>query len=157
VTFREGQQIILDRHGEERFHEPDLSPQDERWLSEWSKEKHGSDFLFVTHFPMSKRPFYAFPDPEDPSYSETFDLLFRGTELVTGGRRINDYDQLVAMMAERNIATEPFSGFLEAFRYGMPAEGGFAIGAERLIARLTGAENIRETTLFPRDVARLTP
>jgi nondiscriminating aspartyl-tRNA synthetase len=157
VTFREAQQLILDRHGENRFHEPDLSPQDERWLGDWAKAEHGSDFVFVTHFPMSKRPFYAYPDPADPTHSETFDLLFRGIELVTGGRRINDYRQLVAMMAERNIDTEPFSGFLEAFKYGMPPEGGFAIGAERLLARLTGAENIRETTLFPRDVTRLTP
>ena len=157
VTFREAQQLILDHHGEDRFHEPDLAPQDERWLCEWSKEQHGSDFVFVTHFPMSKRPFYAYPDPADPTYSESFDLLFRGSELVTGGRRINDYEQLVAMMTERGINTEPFSGFLEAFKFGMPPEGGFAIGAERLLARLTGAENIRETTLFPRDVTRLTP
>lgn len=157
VTFREAQQTILDLHGENRFDEPDLSPQDERWLGEWARREYGSDFLFVTHFPMSKRPFYAFPDLADPTYSETFDLLFRGMELVTGGRRINDYVQLVGMMTARNINPEPFSGFLEAFKYGMPPEGGFAIGAERLLARLTGAENVRETTLFPRDVTRLTP
>lgn len=157
LTFREGQQLILERHGEDRSQEPDLSPQDERWLCEWAKEEYASDFLFVTHFPMSKRPFYAYPDPEDPTYSETFDLLFRGSELVTGGRRINDYRQLVSVMAERGIDTEPFSGFLEAFKFGMPAEGGFAIGSERLLARLLGADNIRETTLFPRDVNRLTP
>jgi nondiscriminating aspartyl-tRNA synthetase len=157
ITFREGQQLILDLHGEERFDEPDLSPQDERWLCEWSREKHGSDFLFVTHFPTSKRPFYAYPDPADPTYSESFDLLFRGSELVTGGQRISNYAQLVSVMTERGIDPEPFSGFLEAFKFGMPPEGGFAIGAERLLARLTGAENIRETTLFPRDVTRLTP
>jgi nondiscriminating aspartyl-tRNA synthetase len=157
VTFREAQQIILDRHGENRFHEPDLSPQDERRLCEWSKETHASDFLFVTHFPTSKRPFYAYPDPKDPEYTESFDLLFRGSELVTGGQRINDYDQLVASMNGRGIDHEPFGGFMEAFKFGMPPEGGFAIGAERLLARLTGAENIRETTLFPRDVTRLTP
>src|SRR5581483_9206059 len=157
VTFREGQQLILDRHGEDRFAEPDLSPQDERWLCEWAREEHGSDFLFVTHFPTSKRPFYAYPDPADPEYTESFDLLFRGSELVTGGRRINDYAQLVDSMNRRGINPEPFSGFLEAFKFGMPPEGGFAIGAERLLARLTGAENIRETVLFPRDVTRLTP
>lgn len=157
ITFREGQQLILDRHGEDRFHEPDLSPQDERWLCEWARETYGSDFLFVTHFPTSKRPFYAFPDPADPEYTESFDLLFRGSELVTGGQRINDYSQLLGSMNARGVNPEPFSGFLEAFKFGMPPEGGFAIGAERLLARLTGAENIRETTLFPRDVTRLTP
>lgn len=157
ITFREGQRVILDRHGEDRFHEPDLSPQDERWLCEWARQEHGSDFLFVTHFPTSKRPFYAYPDPVDPEYTESFDLLFRGLELVTGGRRINDFAQLVAGMQGRGVNPEPFSGFLEAFKFGMPPEGGFAIGAERLLGRLTGAENIRETTLFPRDVTRLTP
>jgi nondiscriminating aspartyl-tRNA synthetase len=157
ITFREGQQLILDRHQEDRFHEPDLSPQDERWLCEWAREEHGSDFLFVTHYPTSKRPFYAYPDPSNPEFSESFDLLFRGSELVTGGRRINDYEQLVTVMTERGINPDPFVGFLEAFKYGMPPEGGFAIGAERLVARLTGADNIRETTLFPRDVTRLTP
>jgi nondiscriminating aspartyl-tRNA synthetase len=157
ITFREGQQLILDRHKEDRFHEPDLSPQDERWLCEWAKEEHGSDFVFVTHYPTAKRPFYAYPDPSDPEFSESFDLLFRGAELVTGGQRINDYDQLVGVMNQRGINPDPFVGFLEAFKYGMPPEGGFAIGGERLVARLTGAENIRETTLFPRDVTRLTP
>lgn len=157
ITFREGQRLILERHGEERYHEPDLSPQDERWLGEWAKEEHGSDFLFVTHYPTIKRPFYAYPDPDDPDHTETFDLIFRGAELVTGGRRINDYRQLVSVMEQRGINPEPFSGFLEAFRFGMPPEGGFAIGAERLLARLIGLENIRETTLFPRDVNRLTP
>lgn len=157
ITFRDGQRLILELHGEDRSEEPDLSPQDERWLCEWAKREHGSDFLFVTHYPTSKRPFYAFPDPADPSHSETFDLLFRGSELVTGGRRINDYQQLVGVMQERGISPEPFSGFMEAFQFGMPPEGGFAIGAERLLARLVGADNVRETTLFPRDVNRLGP
>jgi nondiscriminating aspartyl-tRNA synthetase len=157
ITFRQGQELILQRHGENRFGEPDLSPQDERWLCEWAKEEHESDFVFVTHFPTAKRPFYTYPNPNDPTYSESFDLLFRGSELVTGGRRINDYQQLVTVMAERGVNPEPFEGYLEAFKYGMPPEGGFAIGAERLLARLVGAENIRETTLFPRDVNRLTP
>lgn len=157
IRFREGQQLILERHGEDRSQEPDLSPQDERWLCEWATEEHRSDFLFVTHFPTPKRPFYAYPDPTDPEHTESFDLLFRGSELVTGGRRINDYDQLVSTMKDRGVNLEPFSGFLEAFQYGMPPEGGFAIGAERLLAQLVGADNIRETTLFPRDVNRLTP
>ncbi len=157
ITFRAGQQLILDRYGENRFHEPDLSPQDERRLGEWAKEEHGSDFLFVTHYPTVKRPFYAYPDPDDPEHSETFDLIFRGVELVTGGRRINDYEQLVASMEARGVDPQPFGGFLEAFRYGMPPEGGFAVGSERFLARLMNADNIRETTLFPRDVGRLTP
>jgi nondiscriminating aspartyl-tRNA synthetase len=157
ITFRQAQQIILDRYGEDRFHEPDLSPQDERWLGEWALQEHETDFVFVTHYPTAKRPFYTMPDPENPEYSLGFDLLFRGQELVTGGQRINRYDQLIESMEKRGINPAPFLGYLEAFKYGMPPEGGFAIGSERLLMRLVGADNIRETTLFPRDVNRLSP
>lgn len=157
IKFREAQQLILDRHGEDRFAEPDLSPQDERWLGEWASEQHDSDFIFVTHYPTSKRPFYTMPDPMEPESSLSFDLLFRGQELVTGGQRIHKYDQLVRNMEARGVSPDPFVGYLEAFRFGMPPEGGFAIGSERLLMRLVGADNIRETTLFPRDVNRLTP
>lgn len=157
ITFREAQQIILDSHGENRFHEPDFSPQDERWVSEWAKETHGSDFCFVTHFPSAKRAFYTMPDPQDPEYSFGFDLLFRGQELVSGAQRIHQYDQLVETMERRGMSLEPFQGYLEAFKFGLPPHGGFAIGSERLLMRLVSADNIRETTLFPRDVNRLTP
>jgi nondiscriminating aspartyl-tRNA synthetase len=157
ITFRQAQQIILDRFGENRFHEPDFSPQDERWICEWASEEHKTDFVFVTHFPTAKKPFYTMPDPEGPEYSLSFDLLFRGQELVSGGQRINSYQQYLQVFAARGMDPAPFEGFLEAFKYGMPPEGGFAIGSERLLMRLVGAENIRETTLFPRDVNRLAP
>ena len=137
--------------------EPDLSPQDERWLGEWARQEHGSDFLFVTGYPMSKRPFYTHPDPERPAYSNSFDLLFRGIELVTGGQRLHRYDDYLAALARVGQSPEPFSEYLEAFRYGMPPHGGFAIGMERLLMQLTGAPNLRLTTLFPRDLTRLTP
>ncbi len=135
--------------------EPDLSPADERWLGEWAAAEHGSEFLFVTGYPMIKRPFYTHPDPEDPSISNSFDLLFRGLELVTGGQRLHRYDDYVRVL--EGHALEPFAGYLEAFRLGMPPHGGFAIGLERWVARLTGAANIREVTLFPRDLNRLSP
>jgi nondiscriminating aspartyl-tRNA synthetase len=157
LKFRDAQQLILDLHGEDRFAEPDLSPQDERWLGEWALAEHNTDFVLVTHYPTAKRPFYAMPDPKDPTYSLSFDLLFRGQELVTGGQRIHSYQQLVESMQQRNIDPAPFVGYLESFKFGMPPEGGFAIGSERLLMRLVGAENIRETTLFPRDINRLIP
>ncbi len=157
ITFREAQQIILDRHGENRFEEPDLSPQDERWLGEWALEEHGTDFVFVTHFPTTKVAFYSKPDPGDPEYALNFDLIFRGQELVSGSQRINDHDELLARLEARGMNAASFTGYLEAFKYGMPPEGGFAIGSERLLMRLVGAGNIRETTLFPRDVNRLSP
>jgi nondiscriminating aspartyl-tRNA synthetase len=157
LTFREAQQIILDRHGENRFEEPDLSPQDERWLGEWAAEQHGTDFLFVTHFPSTKVAFYSKADPTNPEYALNFDLIFRGQELVSGSQRINDHDELLQRLESRGMDPASFVGYLEAFKYGMPPEGGFAIGSERLLMRLTGADNIRETTLFPRDVNRLSP
>ncbi|MBE1592940.1 aspartate--tRNA(Asn) ligase [Nonomuraea angiospora] len=137
--------------------EPDLSPAQERWLCEWAAKEHGSEFLFVTGYPMSKRPFYTHPDPARPGHSNGFDLLFRGLELVTGGQRLHRYPDYVAALAARGEGTEPYEGYLQAFRYGMPPHGGFALGLERWTARLTGAANIRQTTAFPRDLHRLSP
>jgi nondiscriminating aspartyl-tRNA synthetase len=131
----------------------DLSPADERRLCEES----GAEFLFVTGYPMAKRPFYTHPEPGRPEFSNSFDLLFRGLELVTGGQRLHRHEDYLAALAARALAPEPYDGYLQAFRYGMPPHGGFALGLERWVARLTGAHNIRETTLFPRDLHRLTP
>ena len=157
IHFADAQELILRLHGVDVRGEPDLSPQDERWLGEWAQQEFGSDFLFVTGYPMSKRPFYTHPDPERPEFSNSFDLLFRGTELVTGGQRLHRYEDYLAALEKAHLPVEPFEAYLEAFRYGMPPEGGFAIGLERLLMQLTGAPNIRLTTTFPRDLTRLTP
>ena len=135
---------------------PTSPPRDERG-SATGRAEHGSDFLFVTGYPMAKRPFYTHPEPGRPEFSNSFDLLFRGLELVTGGQRLHRYEDYLAALAARGLSPEPYEGYLEAFRYGMPPHGGFAIGLERWVARLTGAQNIRETTLFPRDLHRLSP
>ncbi|WP_329177636.1 aspartate--tRNA(Asn) ligase [Streptomyces sp. NBC_01477] len=137
--------------------EPDLAPAHERFLSEWALREHGSELLFVTGYPMAKRPFYTHPDPDRPAYSNSFDLLFRGLELVTGGQRLHRYEDYVAALAARGECAEPYESYLSAFAHGMPPHGGFALGLERWTARLTGADNIRRTTLFPRDLHRLTP
>jgi nondiscriminating aspartyl-tRNA synthetase len=137
--------------------EPDLSPADERVLGEWAKREHGSDFLFVTGYPMAKRPFYTHPDPADETWSNSFDLLFRGVELVTGGQRLHRYDDYVAALASRGQPLEPYRSYIDAFRYGMPPHGGFAIGLERFVARLLGLGNVREATAFPRDRTRVEP
>ncbi len=157
VHFSEAQELILQRHGLDVRGEPDLSPQDERWLGEWASQEFGSDFLFVTGYPMQKRPFYTYPDPERPTYSNSFDLLFRGTELVTGGQRLHRYEEYIAALERAGIAQESFVHYLEAFKYGMPPHGGFAIGSERLLMQLLGAANIRVTTAFPRNIGRLAP
>lgn len=161
LHFAEAKELVFHLLGGDAAHdergEPDLSPQEERRLGEWAQTEHGSDFLFVTGYPMSKRPFYTHPDPARPGYSNSFDLLFRGTELVTGGQRLHRYDDYVAALARAGMPTAPFEAYLEAFRYGMPPHGGFAIGLERLLMQLLGLPNVRQTTLFPRDLRRLTP
>ena len=137
--------------------EPDLAPEHERALGEWALAEHGSDFLAVEGYPMAKRPFYTHPQPSDPRWSNSFDLLFRGLELVTGGQRLHrvaDYERAIAARGEDPAA---YDSYLQAFRHGMPPHGGFAIGLERWVARLVGAANVREVTPYPRDLHRLAP
>lgn len=134
--------------------EPDLAPAHERALGEWAQREHGSEFLYVTGYPMRKRPFYTHPQPSDPTWSNSFDLLFRGLEICTGGQRLHRYDDYVTALGGD---VEPYAGYLDGFKYGMPPHGGFAIGLERFVARLSGAANVREVTAFPRDLHRLTP
>ncbi len=158
IYFPDALQLIYERHGDDSRQEPDLSPQHERWLGEWARSEYQSDFLFVTGYPIAKRPFYTHPNPNDPRYANGFDLIFRGTELVTGGQRLHQYQDYVNALQARGIMDlKPFEGYLQAFRFGMPPHGGFAIGSERFLMQLIGAANLRETTLFPRDLNRLSP
>jgi nondiscriminating aspartyl-tRNA synthetase len=157
IHFADAQELIARQTGEDPRGEPDLAPAHERWLGEWAQREHGSAFLFVVGYPMVKRPFYTHPDPRRPEFSNSFDLLFRGLELVTGGQRLHRYADYMAALAAREQDPGPLEAYLEAFKYGMPPHGGFAIGLERLVARLIEAPNVRETTLFPRDINRLTP
>jgi len=158
IYFPDAQELILERWGEDCRGEPDLAPQHERWLGEWALKEHGSDFVFVTGYPMAKRPFYTHPNPADPRYSNSFALLFRGTELVTGGQRLHLYQDYLDSAASHGYTDlAPFETYFEAFKYGMPPHGGFAIGLERFIMQLIGLDNVRLATLFPRDLTRLTP
>ena len=158
VHITEGQKLLADLyHVQDALGEPDLTPEHERLLCQWAKEKYDSDFLFVTGYPLSKRPFYTHPDPKRPGYSNGFDLLFRGMELVTGGQRLHRYEDYVAAAKEHGYDIKAFETYLEAFKYGMPPHGGFAIGLERLLMQLLGLDNIRAATLFPRDMNRLCP
>ena len=137
--------------------EPDLAPEHERALGAWALEEHGSDFVAVEGYPMVKRPFYTHPQPDDTRWSNSFDLLFRGLELVTGGQRLHTPSSYDAAIRSRGEDPAAYAAYLQAFRHGMPPHGGFAIGLERWTARLAGVANIREVTLFPRDLHRLTP
>ncbi|HEY3529564.1 MAG TPA: aspartate--tRNA(Asn) ligase [Nocardioides sp.] len=137
--------------------EPDLSPAHERALGEWAMAEHGSDFVFVEGYPTANRAFYSHPDPEDPRWSRSFDLIFRGIELVSGAQRMHRYDEYVRTLEQRGYPYAPYASYVEAFRRGIPPHGGFAIGLERWVGRLVEAPNIREVTLFPRDLHRLAP
>jgi nondiscriminating aspartyl-tRNA synthetase len=155
VHFDDAQVLLEDALDEPVVGEPDLAPAHERWLGEWALREHGSDFVFVEGYPMAKRPFYTHPDPARPGASNSFDLLFRGIELVTGGQRLHRFEDYEAVLDV--AAREALRGYLDGFRYGMPPHGGFAIGLERWTSRLAGLANVREATAFPRDRTRLSP
>jgi nondiscriminating aspartyl-tRNA synthetase len=155
ITMNDAKELIFERTGRDIRSEPDLDPQGERDIYAWAKEVHGSELVFVTHYPTSKRPFYTYPDPENPEVTHSFDLIGRGVEWVTGGRRINNYEQLVENAKKWGNKPEDLEIYLQAFRYGMPAEGGFALGAERITMNILGLKNIREATAFPRDMERV--
>ncbi|MCD7741399.1 MAG: aspartate--tRNA(Asn) ligase [Ruminococcus sp.] len=149
--------VKLLRGGESAAKKFDLDPEDEVNLGKYAKEKFGSDFIFVTHFPSSKPPFYAMNSREDPKEAYKFDLLFRGLEITSGGQRIHDYDEQVAKMKAQGLDPADFESYLEAHKYGLPPHGGLGIGLERLLMKLLNKSNIRETSMFPRDINRLVP
>ena len=157
LHFTEALELLAGPLGESVRGEPDLPPAGERWLGEWARDHRASDWLFVTGYPMRKRPFYTHPDPERPEHSRSFDLLFRGTELVTGGQRLHRHADYVAALAARGLSSAPIAAYLSAFRHGMPPHGGFAIGLERFLMQLLDLPNIRLAVLFPRDLTRLSP
>ena len=158
IHFYDAQQMLTDRFGvTDAIGEPDLSPQHERLLGQWAQNEFGSDYLFVTGYPMIKRPFYTHPAPARPEYSNSFDLLFRGTELVTGGQRLHLYADYIAAAQARGYDLKPFETYFETFKYGMPPHGGFAIGLERFVMQLLGLDNVRMATMFPRTLNRLSP
>jgi nondiscriminating aspartyl-tRNA synthetase len=157
IQFADALELISLATGEDVTGELDLAPAHERWLCEWSAGTHGTELVFVTGYPLASKPFYTHPDPRRDGYSNGFDLLFRGTEIVTGGQRLHRHSDYLAALAARGEDPAPYAGYLQVFRHGMPPHGGFAIGLERWTARLTGAANVRQVALFPRDLHRLSP
>ncbi len=147
--------LIKKETGADKTGAMDLEPEDERWLCEYAKKNHDSDFIFVTHFPTAKRPFYTYRDEANPTYTKGFDLLFRGVEITTGAQRIHNYDALIASLQEKGLDPEKFAFYLQAFKYGLPPHGGFGMGLERLTQKLCGLANVKEATLFPRDLNRI--
>lgn len=155
LSLRELQQKIFEKYGRDVRGEKDTNPQDEREICEIIKEETGSDFVFVYGYPTRKKPFYVYPNAQEPEYNEGMDLLCRGVEWLSGGRRINDYDQLMKHVELWKMDPNKIKMFLEAFKYGVPPEGGFAFGAERITMQLLGLKNVREASMFPRDMNRI--
>ena len=157
VRFDQAKELVSRRY-DRRIRNPyDLEPEEELLIGRYFREEYGSDFVFVTHYPSKKRPFYAMDDPADPKFTLSFDLLFRGLEVTTGGQRIHDYKEITAKMEKRGMNPEDIASYLMIFKYGMPPHGGLGIGLERLTMRLLDEQNVREAALFPRDVNRLEP
>ncbi len=156
VKLTEAKEIIFKRTGRDIRKEPDLDPEGEREISKWALETHGSELVFVTHYPTKKRPMYTHPDPDNPEETLSFDLIGKGQEWITGGQRIHDYDTLVANIKKWGQNPDNFEiPYLQAFKYGMPPEGGFCLGLERITMNILGLANIREASLFPRDMERV--
>ena len=157
VRFDEAKQKVAEKYHRQIRNPYDLEPEEEALIGQYFKEEYGSDFVFVTHYPSKKRPFYAMDDPEDARFTLSFDLLFKGLEITTGGQRIHDYNMLVQKIEDRGMTQEGMEQYLDTFKHGMPPHGGLGIGLERLTMQLIGEENVRETCLFPRDMNRLEP
>jgi len=155
ITFMEAKDIIASKG--KKAGKWDLEPDDEQLLCEYAREHYGSEFIFITHFPAAKRPFYAMDDPADDRFALSFDLLFRGLEITTGGQRIHDYNMQIDKMKRVGLDPEDFKSYLMIHQYGMPPHGGLGIGLERLTMKLLGLKNVREASLFPRDTGRLLP
>ena len=155
MKLREAQELIYKETGKDVRDEPDLEPEDERWLSEYALTHFDSDFIFITHYPAQKRPFYTYEDEADPGYTKSFDLLFRGVEITTGGQRIHRYETYIENIRRWGLKPENFAFYLQAFKYGMPPHGGWGMGLERLTQKLLSLRNVKEATLFPRDMNRI--
>jgi len=156
IRLTEALEILKKEYGKES-EGIDIDPEGERLICEWAKKNHGSDFIFITHYPSSAKPFYTMPSSDDPQFTEGFDLLFNGVEIATGGQRIHSYEQLVANIKKHGLNPEDFKDYLEVFKIGMPAHGGWGLGSERIVQKILGIASIKEAILFPRDVKRLAP
>lgn len=157
VRFDQAKELVAKKYNRKIRNPYDLEPEEENLIGRYFKEEYDSDFVFVTHYPSKKRPFYAMEDPADTRFTLSFDLLFKGLEVTTGGQRVHDYQEILRKMEQRGMEPEEIKEYLMIFKYGMPPHGGLGIGLERLTMRLLDEQNVRETTLFPRDVTRLEP
>lgn len=154
IPLIEVQKILLDKYGK-RSPVGNIDAEGEILISKYVKEKYNSDFIFLTKYPAAKRPMYTMPDENMPGMTRSFDLIFKGLEITTGGQRIHDYEMLKSNIIKFGLRPEDFKFYLDSFKYGMPPHGGLAIGLERITIKILNLENIREAALFPRDLNKL--
>lgn len=157
IKFMDAKELIIKKFKYQPTDMKDFDPTEEELIGKYAKKELNSDFIFVTHYPSKKRPFYTMDDPEDPEFTLSFDLLFRGLEITSGGQRIHDYNAQVEKMKKCGMDPEQFETYLMLHKYGAPPHGGLGIGLERLTMHLLGFKNVREATMFPRDINRVTP
>ena len=151
ITLKEGFELLGKKPGN------DLSPEEEKLVGDKIREKYDCDFVFITKYPFEKRPFYTMKNKDNKEFTDSFDLVFKGVELVTGGQREHRIKIFEEQAKEKGISLESIKFYIESFRYGMPPHGGFGLGIERFVMQFLNLSNIREAVLFPRDVERLTP
>ncbi len=157
IKFMDAKELLMTKYKYKPSDMKDFDPEEESLLGKYAKTEFNSDFIFVTHYPSKKRPFYTMDAPENPEYTLSFDLLFRGLEITSGGQRVHDYNQQVEKMIKCGMNPEEFETYLMLHKYGAPPHGGLGLGLERLTMHLLGFKNVREATMFPRDINRVTP
>ena len=156
ITLEEAHKILLEKYNK-KSPIGNIDAKGEELICDYVKKEYGTEFVFLTKYPVAKRPMYTMPDDEDKTLTKSFDLIYDGLEITTGGQRINDYKMLKENIIKFGLNPEDFDFYLDTFKYGMPPHGGFAIGLERLTMKILKLSNIREATLVPRDMKRLTP
>jgi aspartyl-tRNA synthetase len=157
VALADAKQLLRENGHDAPGAEHDLDPPSERALSALIKEQHGHEFVFVTDYPSTVRPFYHMRHPDQPALTKSFDLLWRGIELTTGAQREHRYEQLLAQARDKGVETGPIQYYLDFFRFGAPPHGGFGFGLTRLLMQLLGQDNVREVTFLYRGPHRLEP
>jgi len=157
TKLKEIRKIVKEKYKYEIPKDSDIDPRGEELAGKWAREKWNSDFIFLTHYPKSCRPFYTMPDPQNSRETLSFDLLFKGIEIATGSQRIHKATELVKNIKEFKLNPKDFKFYVDTFKYGMPPHGGWALGCERIVYKILDLSTIKEATLFPRDVKRLVP
>jgi len=157
IKLAEIKKIIKEEYEYEIPEGADIDPHGEELAGKYAKDKFNSDFIFITHYPWSDRPFYTMPCKDNPEETCGFDLLYKGLEIASGGQRIHQYDELVANMKKKGVRAEGMESYVDTFKYAIPPHGGWGMGSERIIKQMLNLESIKEAILFPRDVKRLIP